>query len=119
MKVATGPTGWRITRDSWPGGADQRAAIVALDLLGIPVEQLRRAHHFGLGLGQDLALLLGQDRADMVGPLAQQRRRLVQDRAALLDVGRAPFRPGAVGGGERLLQVGLGGIGHFGDRRWR
>ncbi len=35
-------------------------------------------------------------RGDEVDALAQQRRRLVQDRAALLDVGRAPFGPGAV-----------------------
>ncbi len=98
-----------------PGRANQRAAIVALDLFGIPVEQLRAAHHLGLGLGQDLALFLRHDRADMVDPLAQQRGDLVKNRAALLDVGRAPFRPGAVGGGKRLLKVGLVGVWHLGD----
>ena len=35
---------------------------------------------------------------------------------ALLDVGRAPFGPGALRGGERLVEVGLGGVGHVGDR---
>src|SRR5205809_956761 len=71
--------------------ADEGAAIVALGVLGIPVEQLGGGESLGLGLGEGLALLLGQCRGDMVGPLAQQRRRFVQDRAALLHVHRAPF----------------------------
>ena len=52
------------------GGADQGAAIVALDLFRVPIEQLRRTQHLGLGLGDDLALLLRQDGADTVDPLA-------------------------------------------------
>ena len=43
-------------------------------------------------------------------------RGLVQDRPALLDVHRAPFRPGPVRGFERLLEIGLGRVGHLGDR---
>jgi hypothetical protein len=52
----------------------------------------------------------------MIGALAQQVGGLMQDRAALLDVGRAPLRPGALGGRERLFEVGLGGVRDFGDR---
>jgi len=40
----------------------------------------------------------------------------VEDGAALLDIGRAPFGPGALRRGERFVQVGPGRIGHFGDR---
>ena len=64
------------------GRADERAAIVALDLLGIPIEHRRRADDFGLGLGERLALLLRQDRGDVVGALAQQVGGLVEDRAS-------------------------------------
>ena len=71
--------------------------------------------HFGAGLAERLALLLGHDRADMVGALAEQIGGLGEDRAALLDFGRAPDRPGAVGGGERLVDVGLGREGQVGD----
>ena len=46
----------------------------------------------------------------MVDPLAQQRRRLVEDGAAFLDVGRAPFRPCPAGGGDAPRR---------GRRRWR
>ena len=51
----------------------------------------------------------------MVGAFLQQVGRLVEDRGALFDLGRAPQRPGALGGGERFLEVGGGGQRHLGD----
>ena len=51
----------------------------------------------------------------MVGALAQQLGRLVEDCGALLDVDRAPFGPGALRSGERFVEVGRGRIRHVGD----
>ena len=98
------------------GRSNQRAPIVALGFLGIPVEQLGGSENFRLRLGEDLALLLGHGRCDQVDSLAEELRRFVQDRAAFLDVGRAPFGPGPRGGFERLVQIGLGRIRDLGDR---
>ncbi len=51
----------------------------------------------------------------MLGALAQQGGRLVEDRGALLDVRRAPFGPGALGRGERLVDIGGGRERKLGD----
>ena len=76
--------------------ADQRAAVVALDLLGVPIEQLGRARALRPWPRRGSCPAPGSCRGDHVDPLAHQGRGLVEDRAALLDVGRAPFGPGAV-----------------------
>ncbi len=98
----------RLTDDDrpLPGRAHQRAAIVALDLFGVPVEHRRRSDHFGPRLDQRLALLLRQHPADMVSPFDQQRGGAMEDRGAFFDIGRAPHGPGAVSGGKRLLEIG-------------
>jgi len=72
------------------GRADQGAAIIALDLVGIPSEHRRRSGDFGLGLGERLALLLRQDGGNVIGALDQQGGGLVEDRRAFLDIRRAP-----------------------------
>ena len=77
------------------GRTDERATIVALRVLGIPVEQLGGGEHFESRLGERLALFLRHCPGNDIGSLAQQRCRLVQDRAAFLDVGVAPLRPGS------------------------
>ena len=97
------------------GRADEGAAVVALDLLGVPAEHRRRADHFGARLGERLTLFLRQDGGDVVGAFGEQRGCLVEDGRALFDVGGAPQRPGARGGGERLVEVGLGREGQVGD----
>ena len=106
--------GWRITRLSWPAGRTSvrpnRACV-----LGVPVEQLRGSQHLELRLGQRLALLLGHRPRRYVGALTHQRRGLVQDPAALLDVlarhsGQARSRRR-----EGFVEVGLRRVGNFGD----
>ena len=98
------------------GGADERPAIVALHVFGVPVEQLGGGERFELRLIERLTLLLGHRRGDEVDALADQRRGIVQDRSAFLDVHCAPFRPGAVRRFQRLVEVRLRGVGDGGDR---
>ena len=98
------------------GGANERSAVVALGVLGVPVEQLRRSEDLELRLAERLALFLRQGRGDEVDALAKQRRGLVEDRPAFLDIHRAPIGPGAVGRRQGLVEVGLGGVGEGGDR---
>ena len=99
------------------GGADEGAAIVALGVLGIPVEQLRRRR----------ALRAWPRPAACPAPASSSRpiwsARSRSSAAALWRIAprfstssRAPFGPGPLRGGERLLEVGLGGVRHFGDR---
>ena len=98
------------------GGTNEGAAIVALRVLGVPVEQLCRRQRLELGLGERLTLLLGHGRGDQIGAFTQQLRGLVEDRAAFLDIHCAPFGPGSFGSSERLFEVGFGRVGDLGDR---
>ena len=96
VKVAVGPTGWRMTRDSWPRRADQGAAIVALDLLGIPSRTIAPSPALRAWPRRGPCPAPGSGSA----PIWSARSRsscggLVEDGAALLDIGRAPFGPGA------------------------
>ena len=51
----------------------------------------------------------------MASALLEQIGGLVEDRRAFLDFGRAPHRPGACRGGERLVEVGGAGERQIGD----
>src|SRR5207302_7691315 len=74
------------------------------------------------GLGQRLALLGGQHRRQVGGVLLDERRRLREDRRALLDVAPGPRREGALrrrdgelyvlarGGGDGVDDVLGGGV---------
>jgi hypothetical protein len=92
-----------------PGRADQDAAAGALRFFREIVEHGGGADHFADRLDQRLALFLGEQTADLLGPLAQQAGSLVEYLPALFDIGRAPCRPGAPGRGQRLVEVGGAG----------
>ena len=96
--------------------ANQHTPVGALCLLGIIIEHLRRTRDFRPRLCDRLALLAGQKRGDMVGPLAHQRRGLSQDRTARLDIRRAPLWERAGGGIQCSVEVVRAGKRHLRQR---
>src|SRR5260370_836595 len=72
--------------------------------------------HRGRGLGVDLALLLHHHLGDGIVALAHEVGGLVHDLAAVVGRGRAPQRKAALGGLQRLVEVGLAGMGQVRQR---
>ncbi len=81
------------------------AAVGALALAGIPVDDVGGARNLDLGLHQHLALLHGEDLGDLVGAGAHEVGRLAQDLAALVGRNLAPLLEALVGRGQRLVEV--------------
>ena len=87
------------------------AAIDALALVGEPFNDLSRGHGFALGLGQGLALFLGQQRTDFSGTFAHQRSRPAHGLCALDGRHVAPNFEALLRSRQRAVQVGDAGVG--------
>ena len=92
------------------GAGRDDAAVGAFAFLGEPVDDVGAAQHFGLGLGEDLALLQRQHGGDGVGALAQEVGGLAQDLAAVEGGGLAPDLEALLGGGDGLVEVAFRGV---------
>jgi hypothetical protein len=95
-------------------GATRRhdAAIDTQSLVGKPFDDAGAGNDFHLGLGQRLALLLRQQRGDLVGALLEQGCGTAHDGAALMGRHLAPDLKALVGRRQGAVQVGNIGMGH-------
>ena len=69
------PFAWHTVRDHLP--------VRPLRFLGEPLERVGRLHHFHLRFGDRLALFHGHVAGELVGALADQIRRLLEDLRAV------------------------------------
>ncbi len=95
--------------------AGDRLAVDALGLFGEPLDEARAVHDLALGLGVRLALLGGQDRAEVVGVGDHQLVPFAQDRGALLAGPGGPFLLRRIGGIDGARRLGAGQVGDLGD----
>ncbi len=99
------------------GAGRNDAAVGALPLAGEPLDDVGGALHLERRLRQDLALLQGQHLGDFRGAGAHQVGGLAQDLAALEGRHFPPGLEALVDGGQRLVEVALGGEAQLADRR--
>ena len=90
-------------------------AIGAARFFGEPVDGVSAAHDFHPGFGQRLALLHGHQAGDVVGAAAQEVGGFAHDLRALEGADLAPGGEAALGGGQRRVQIDLGGVGDGAD----
>ncbi len=99
------------------GARRDDAAVGALPLAGVPVDDVGGAGDLKLGLHQHLALLEGEHLGDVVDAGADEIGGLAQDLAALEGGHLAPGLEALVGGCQRLVEVALGGMAKLAQRR--
>src|SRR5215470_9930234 len=104
----------QLTRTLDPPGHD--AAVAAAALLRVPVDDVGRGDHFGTRLDVDLALLLHQDFRDRVVALAHEVGGLAHDLGAIVGRRRSPQRKAFFRRFERLVEIGLAGMGQVRER---
>ena len=92
------------------GAGRDDAAVGAFAFLGEPVDDVGAAQHFGLGFGEDLALLQRQHVGDGIGALTHEVGRFAQDLAAIVSGGLAPDLEAFLGRGDGLVEVAFRGV---------
>ena len=102
---------------STPTRADrlQRLASLAQALAGEELEDIAGTGDFADGFRQSLALLAGQQRAELFAAGEDFQADLFQRIGARTDAEAGPGREGAAGGGDGLLDTGGIGPGVFAD----
>lgn len=98
-------------------GADrlQRLASLAQALAGEELEDIAGTGDFADGFRQSLALLAGQQRAELFAAGEDFQADLFQRIGTRLNAEAGPGREGAAGGGDGLLNLGGIGLGVFAD----
>ena len=76
------------------------------------LDHLEAALDVALGVGDDLAVLGGEQEGEIVHVGLDQRLELEHHPGAALRVGRGPGGQGLAGGGDRALEVGGGAEAH-------
>src|SRR6185437_11294405 len=95
------------------------AAVGALALLAIPIEDVGGDDDLDARLGQHFALLQRQDAGDRILSLANEISGLADDARALMRRGRAPLPEALLRGGERAVEIGGAGMRQRRERLFR
>src|SRR6185437_4406865 len=98
------------------GARRDDASIRASPLLGEPVNDVAAGEDFELRLDERLALLLGHDRRDLGGALAQEVGSLAHDLVALEGGDPTPAAEALLGRGKRTVEIGALGMRDAADR---
>src|SRR6266851_1255681 len=96
--------------------AGDDAAIGALPLLGIPLDDVGGDGDLDLGLGERLALLERKDAGDGVGALTEEVGGLAHDARALVGRRRAPDLEALLRRGEGAVEIGRARMRQRGQR---
>src|SRR5271157_4604474 len=91
--------------------------IGTLAFLREPLEGVGRVQDFEPGLGERLALLLGQGAGDLVDSLAHQVGRPLEDLGTIVSRQGTPGRKRTLRRGDGPISLGPRSIGHFGQDR--
>jgi len=98
------------------GAARHDAPVAATALFRVPVDDVGGGEHLGTRFDVDLALLLHHHLRDGIVALAHEVGGLAHDFRAVVGRRRTPQGEALLGGLERLVEIGLAGVGQVRER---